>query len=368
MRILAAPAPFKGTLSARQAAAAIADGVRRVLPDATVIERPVADGGEGTLDALGLPTRLVRVDDAWGRPRVAPVGEDGRTLVIELAALCGFDPARREVLTASSRGVGQALRAGLDTFVGRYLVCLGGSASCDAGAGMLRALGAELRDAAGVPLAEGGGSLERLARLQLPRLPIVDIDVACDVDAPLLGPTGAARRYAAQKGATPTQVEQLEAGLARFAAVVEDTTGIDLRTLPGGGAAGGVGAALALLGARLHPGAALVLDRVGFDALLAGADLVITGEGRVDAGTLQGKAPSVVAARAAARGVPVAVVAGAAELTLPGAMATWTLGPPAPSATASGEHDAERRAGVEAARIVARVEAGMRALTAGARG
>lgn len=325
LRVLAAPASFKGTLSARQAAAAIAEGVRRARPDAVVIERPVADGGEGTLDVLGLPTRAVRVHGAWGESTVARVGEDGRAWVIEVARLCGYDPARRDVMHATTRGVGDALRAGLDATVGRYLLCLGGSATCDGGTGMLRALGAGFYDAHGNVLPEGAAALVDLARIQLPRLPLVEIDVACDVDAPLLGPAGAARRFGPQKGATPADVERLEAGLARFADVVEDHTGFRLHEVPGGGAAGGLGAALALLGGRLRPGADLVLDRVGFDDRLD-VDLVITGEGRVDAGSLQGKAPAAVARRAARRGVPVAIVAGAIEVAVPGVTHAWALG------------------------------------------
>lgn len=327
MRILVAPASFKGTLSAAEAADAIAEGVRRALPNATVVTRPVADGGEGTLDVLGLPTRTVRVHDAWGASKLVRVGEDGAALVIELARICGFDPERRDVLAASTRGVGEALRAGLDMRCGRYLVTLGGSATCDGGTGLLRALGATFWDADGNVLPEGGGALWRLHRFQPPRIPVVDIDVACDVDAPLLGAAGAARRYAPQKGATPEDVERLERGLARWADVIEDLTGTRLHDLPGGGAAGGTGAALALLGGRLRPGAELVLDRVGFDALLDGVDLVITGEGHVDAGSLQGKAPAVVARRALRRGVPVAIVAGAVEVVVPGVTSTWELGP-----------------------------------------
>lgn len=325
MRILVAPASFKGTLSAVEATDAIAAGVRRACPDAEVLLRPVADGGEGTLDVLGLPTRTVRVYDAWGASRLVRLGEDGPGLVIELARICGFDPARREVMSASTRGVGEALRAGLDMTCGRYLVALGGSATCDGGTGMLRALGAGFWDADGNVLPEGGAALERLARFQPPRIPVVAIDVACDVDAPLLGPSGAARRFAPQKGATVEDVERLERGLRRWADVLEDLTGARLHDLPGGGAAGGTGVALALLGGRLRPGAELILDRVGFDALLAGVDLVVTGEGKVDAGSLQGKAPAVVARRAARRGVPVAIVGGAIEVDVPGATAAWAL-------------------------------------------
>jgi glycerate kinase len=344
VRVLVAPASFKGTLSAAEAADAIAEGVRLARPDATVLLRPVADGGEGTLDVLGLPTRTVRVHDAWGASTLVRLGEDGSGLVIELARICGFDAARREVLTASTRGVGEALRAGLDMRCGRYLVALGGSATCDGGTGLLRALGAGFWDADGNVLPEGGGALERLHRFQPPRIPVVDIDVACDVDAPLLGPAGAARRYGPQKGATPDDVERLERGLTRWADVVEELTGMRLHDLPGGGAAGGTGAALALLGGRLRPGAELILDRLGFDALLAEVDLVVTGEGRVDGGSLQGKAPFVVARRAARRGVPVVIVAGAVEVDLPGVAAAWAVG--------TGGDDPR-------AALVARVAAGM---------
>ncbi|MDP2313738.1 MAG: glycerate kinase [Pseudomonadota bacterium] len=350
MRVLVAPASFKGTLSAAEAADAIAAGVRRARPDADVIVRPVADGGEGTLDVLGLPTRAIRVQDAWGASKVVHVGEDrvggaGTGLVIELARICGFDPARRDVMTASTRGVGEALRAGLDATCGRYLVCLGGSATCDGGTGLLRALGAGFWDAHGNVLPEGPAALVDLARFQPPRLPIVELTVACDVDAPLVGEAGAARRFGPQKGASPADVERLERGLQRFADVIEDLSGLRLHDLPGAGAAGGTGAALALLGGRLRPGADLVLDRLGFDALLAGVDLVITGEGRVDAGSLQGKAPATVARRAARRGVPVAIVAGGIDVEVPGVTAVWAVG--------AGEREGA------AERLAARVAAGM---------
>ena len=320
--ILVAPASFKGTLSAREAAAAIARGARRACPGEEVVQLPVADGGEGTLDALGLPTRTVRVRGAWRARRDARVGVDGDAWVIELAQICGWPPG--DAMTASTRGVGEALRIGLDAGVRRFRVCLGGSVTTDAGAGLLLGLGGALLDARGLPLMPGGDELRRLREVVLPDLHGARIDVACDVQARFLQ---AANVYARQKGASGVQVLLLEAGLRRFAEV----TG--LVDQPGAGAAGGTAAALLLLGATLHPGAAWVLDAVGFDAQLARARIVVTGEGRVDAQTAQGKAPMEVVRRAQARGVPVVMLAGAVEEAVAG-VPTFALEPGGSAAAA----------------------------------
>ncbi|MCL6521600.1 MAG: glycerate kinase [Firmicutes bacterium] len=327
MRVLVAPCSFKGSLSALEAAEAMAEGWLGARPRDEVIRLPVADGGEGTLEVLlhGSGGRLLRsrVSGPLGEPVEAEWGllPDG-TAVVELAQAAGLGrlpPGRRDPLRAGTRGVGELVRAALDAGARRLLVTLGGSATNDGGAGLLRALGAELLDAAGRPLEEGGAALARLERLDLtrlePRLAGVELAVACDVTNPLLGPSGASAVYGPQKGAGPAEVARLERALERWAERVEAAVAPPpsgrWRDAPGAGAAGGAGfALLAVLGARFEPGARLVLDRLGFDERLAGSELVLTGEGRLDGQTAFGKAPAEVARRAARRGVPAVALAG----------------------------------------------------------
>jgi glycerate kinase len=304
-------------------------GVLAALPQAEVRRCPVADGGDGTLDTL-----LAAGAGAGAEPRVetllvaGPLGDpvsaqlgfiDGRTAVVELAEAAGLRlcTGRLEPLRASTRGVGQLLGAALDAGAERVIIGVGGSASTDGGAGLCAALGAELRDVDGNAVADGGGALARLAALDVAllqrRLAGCQIEAAVDVLAPLLGSGGAARVFAPQKGASPADVALLEAGLERWAEVVERDLGVDpgLRELPGAGAGGGCGYGLAAVcGASLVPGASLVCDVVGLDAALHGADLVLTGEGRLDASTAAGKAPAEVARRARRAGVPCIVLAG----------------------------------------------------------
>jgi len=327
VRVVIAPDSFKGSLTAEEAAAAMAAGAREGWPGIETVELPLADGGEGTVAVLVRATggRWLRgrVSDPLGRPVEAAWGllGDGETAAIEMAAASGLtlvEPSRRDPLAASTHGTGQLIRAALDHGCRRLLVAIGGSATTDGGTGMLAALGARFLDEAGRPLPPGGGPLARLARIDLggldPRLRHVRIEVACDVDNPLTGPRGAAAVYAPQKGATPEMVEQLEAGLQRLADVAAAVLGRDLREEPGAGAAGGLGfGLLAFLGARLRPGAELVMDAVGFDGYLDGAGLVLTGEGRTDRQTLAGKLVARVARRAQARGVPVVVISGAVD-------------------------------------------------------
>jgi glycerate kinase len=320
--VIVSPASFKGTLSARDAARAIAAGVRRAVPDADIVERPVADGGEGSLDALGWPRHAVRVAGLYGEPCVADVGVRGDTWAIELARICGFRPDG-DVLRATTRGVGEALRAGFDAGIRRSLVCLGGSGTNDGGSGLITGLGGALLDADGNELPPGPLALSRLARIRFPRVRTLEIDVACDVDAPLLGPSGASMLYGPQKGAR--DVGALEAAMERWAAVIEEATGVSVAAVPGAGAAGGTGAGLLAIGGRLGRGSERILDALGWDA--AGADLVITGEGRFDAQTLQGKAPFAVARRALALGVPVMLFAGSVDAEIPGVTAI-AVGPP----------------------------------------
>ena len=324
MKILLAPDSFKECLSAAEAAAAMARGVRRVLPTAELVELPLGDGGEGTAAALCRATagrwQTCRVRGPLGTPveaRLALLG-DGHTAVVEMAEAAGLhlvpagarDPAR-----ASTYGVGELIRAALDAGCTRLILALGGSATNDGGAGMAQALGARLLDRDGGELPPGGAALRHLHRIDLagldPRLGTLRVDAACDVVNPLTGPTGAAAVFGPQKGATPPQVAALDAALTHYAAVVARDVGLDMEREAGAGAAGGLGGgAMAFLGARLVRGVELVLDAVGFDYHLAGADLVLTGEGRIDGQTAYGKLPSGVAQAARAHGVPVVALAG----------------------------------------------------------
>ena len=334
-RVVVAPDKLKGTLGAPQAARALARGVARALPGAEVLERPVADGGEGTLAALlagGGQELVATVEGPLGAPVAARWGRlPDASAVVETAQAIGLVlVAGRDPLRASSRGAGQLLRAALAAGARRVIVGLGGSATVDGGAGLLEALGARLLDAQGAPLPPGGGALERLARIDpggLVDLRGVELLVACDVDNPLLGPAGAASAFGPQKGADPAAVARLEQGLARLVArLATDLPNAErpaaLEALPGAGAAGGLGAALAALGGRLVLGAELVLDALGLDAALAGAGLALTAEGALDGTTARGKAPWAVLGRARRAGVPCLAVGGridpAARATLEG--------------------------------------------------
>ena len=289
---------------------------------------PMADGGDGTLDVLlagagSARCERKRVHGPLGGRLVARLGWlDATTAVVELAEAAGLRrlPHRREPLRASSRGAGDLIRHALDGGASRIVVGIGGSACSDGGAGLLSALGARLLDARGHRIADGGGSLGDLDRADFggldPRLRGCRVEVATDVDSPLLGERGAAAVFGPQKGASAAQVARLEAGLHRLAEVLERDAGVApaLRTWPGAGAAGGSGYGLAAAGARLLPGAGLVAEAVGLDRAITQADLVITGEGRLDGQTSAGKAPIEVARRAARLGVPCIAVAGVVEL------------------------------------------------------
>ena len=326
MKIVIAPDKFKGSLPAAEVAAAIAAGLRAEWPAAELVTVPVADGGEGTVDAAvaaGLERVPVTVDGPTGEPVHASYARRGEVSVIELADACGLmrlPGGRPAPLTASSFGCGQVLAAALAAGARQIILGVGGSASTDGGAGLLQALGAKVLDARGEPLARGGAALRDVATLDLAGLPPAlrasSVILATDVTNPLTGPDGAAEVYGPQKGASPEQITELASGLRRWAAVVAAATGTDRSQAPGAGAAGGVGfAALAVLGAQARPGIGLVLDLVDFDAALDGAALVITGEGSLDTQTLAGKAPAGVARAAATRGIPVVAVAGRSTLT-----------------------------------------------------
>ena len=308
-RVLLAPDKFKGSLPATAVAAALAEGIGRVRPDAVVDCLPVADGGDGTLDvavASGFERVEVAVAGPTGEPVATSYARRGGTAVVEMADACGLVRLPGGVpapMTATSRGLGEVLAAALDAGCRELVVGIGGSASTDGGAGMLEALGARV----------GPGRLD-LAGLH-PALPGARIVVACDVDNPLTGHDGAAAVYAPQKGASAEQVAQLDADLARWADLVAEVTGEDRRDEPGAGAAGGVGFGLvAVLGAELRPGIALLLDLLGFAGRVRGSSLVVTGEGRLDEQSLRGKAPVGVATAARAVGSPVVAVCGRNDL------------------------------------------------------
>jgi glycerate kinase len=332
MRIVIAPDKFKGSLSATQVAAAIAAGLRASWPAAELVTVPVADGGDGTVDAAvaaGFERMPVTVAGPTGEPVDTSYGRRGETAVVELACACGLmllPGGRREPLTASSFGAGQVLAAALAAGARRIIFGVGGSASTDGGAGLLQALGARVLDSRGEVLGGGlgrglgGGALRDVASLDLrslhPALRTCSVILATDVTNPLTGPHGAAEVYGPQKGASPAQVSELASGLRRWAAVVAEAVGVDWSQAPGAGAAGGVGfAALAVLGAEPRPGIGLVLDLAHFDSALAGAELVITGEGSLDEQSLSGKAPVGVAQAAGRHGIPVVAVVGRSTLT-----------------------------------------------------
>ena len=328
MRIVIAPDKFKGSLSAAQVAAAIAAGLRASWPTAELVTIPVADGGDGTVDAAvaaGFVRMPVTVACPTGEPVHTSYARRGETAVVELACACGLmllPGGRREPLTASSFGAGQVLAAALEAGARRIIFGVGGSASTDGGAGLLQALGARVLGSRGSPLGRGlgGGALRDAASLDLrgldPALRSCSVILATDVTNPLTGPNGAAEVYGPQKGASPAQVSELASGLRHWAAVVAEAVGADWSQAPGAGAAGGVGfAALAVLGAEPRPGIGLVLDLADFDSALADAELVITGEGSLDEQSLSGKAPVGVARAAARHGIPVVAVVGRSTLT-----------------------------------------------------
>ncbi|WP_454252927.1 glycerate kinase [Pseudomonas sp. Marseille-Q7302] len=324
MKIVIAPDSFKESLSAAGVARALARGLRQALPEAELIECPLGDGGEGTLDAVLAATdgevREAQVTGPLGEAVTARWGwlAEQRTAFVEMASASGLElvpKARRDVRVATSRGTGELLRAALDAGAERLVLAIGGSATNDGGAGLLQALGARLLDAQGQALAPGGAALANLASIDLadlhPRLAEVAVVIAADVDNPLCGPQGASHVFGPQKGASPEQVQELDGALAHFATITAATLGRDVRERPGAGAAGGVGfAALAFLGATFRPGIEVVADLVGLKEALTGADLALTGEGRLDGQTLRGKTPAGVLRLAQRQGVPVVAVAG----------------------------------------------------------
>ena len=324
MKIVVAPQAFKGSISAQDAGQAMREGILRVFADAEVEVTPVADGGDGTLQTLvgltGGSVRSVRVAGPLGERIEAQWGAlgDGQTAVIEMARTSGLallSPAERDPLHATTYGLGEVLREALDAGFRSFIVGIGGSATNDGGAGMAQALGVRLLDETGRDLPPGGAALAGLRRVDVSgldgRVMEARFSVACDVSNPLTGPEGASAVYGPQKGAAPDLVEQLDAALKNFAEVVERDTGTSIDAVRGSGAAGGLGGGMmAFLGGSLRAGVDIVLDHVGLEEKLEGADLVITGEGRIDFQTVYDKAPIGVARRAKRRGIPVLAVCG----------------------------------------------------------
>ena len=324
MKVVIAPQSFKGSISALDAARAMEEGVLRVVPDAETVLVPVADGGDGTLDtlvdAMGGEVRSATVTGPVGKPVTAEWGAlgDGRTAVIEMARTSGLallSLAERDPLHATTYGLGEVVREALDAGFRRFIVGIGGSATNDGGAGMAQALGVRLLDEAGRDLPPGGAALAGLRSIDMSgldeRATGARFSVACDVSNPLTGPEGASAVYGPQKGATPGMVEQLDAALKNFAGVVERDIGTSIDAVPGSGASGGLGGGMmAFLGGSLQAGVDIVLDHVGLDDRLEGADLVLTGEGRIDFQTVYNKAPIGVARRAKRKGIPVIAVCG----------------------------------------------------------
>jgi glycerate 2-kinase len=326
MRVVVAPDKFKGSLTAAEVADAVASGLLEERPDLDIARVPIADGGDGTVAAAlarGFTEVVVEAAGPTGIRSRASYARNGNQSVVELAAVCGLDrlPGRRpDPLDASTYGLGEVLRHAIEHGGREILLGVGGSASTDGGAGMVQALGARLLDTEGGDLRRGGAALTSLVSLDLSGLrrtvESVRIVVASDVDNPLLGPRGAAAIFGPQKGADSEDLRLLEAGLTRWSSVVCEAVGRDYVDRPGAGAAGGTGfAALALLSAELRPGIELILDMLRFDEALAGADLLITGEGSLDEQSLSGKAPIGVARAAARESVPVVAVAGRTTLS-----------------------------------------------------
>ena len=324
MKIVIAPDSFKESLTALEVAEAIEAGLKKVLPDAEYVKVPMADGGEGTVQSLVDATegRLIsaEVRAPLGNKVTAEFGlsGDGRTAIIEMAAASGLHlvpSEKRNPLHTTSYGTGELILAALDEGVEKIIVGIGGSATNDGGAGMLQALGALLLDANKQPIGAGGGCLQDLAAIDLSgldkRLADVEIVVACDVDNPLCGEKGASAVFGPQKGATAEMVQALDSGLQHFAALAARDLGLDIQSPAGAGAAGGMGGGVLLLpDARLQAGVKIVMEAVGLAEKVQDADLVITGEGRMDAQSVHGKTPIGVAHTAKAFGKPVIAIVG----------------------------------------------------------
>jgi glycerate kinase len=324
MKIVIAPDSFKGSLTALEVADAIKEGVKRVMPEVEIDEVPMADGGEGTVQALVDATAgqmiTEEVCDPLGNQIRANFGilGDGKTAVIEMAAASGLPLVpedKRNPMFTTTYGTGELIRAALDRGCRKLIVGIGGSATVDGGAGMAQALGARLLDKDGNEVPRGGGGLEHLDRIDVSQLDLRIAEsttvVACDVDNPLVGPRGGPEVYGPQKGATPEMVKKLDKYLDRYADIIKRDLGADVKETPGAGAAGGLGAGLmAFLNAELKLGIDIVIEASGLERHLKDADLVITGEGKIDSQTIYGKTPIGVAKSAKKFGIPVIGIGG----------------------------------------------------------
>jgi glycerate kinase len=340
-RIVIAPDKFKGSLSAAEVAQAVRRGFLSYRSDLDILCLPVADGGDGTLaaaEAAGFERVEQTATGPTGEPVATAYGRRAETAVVEMADVSGMvrlPHGELAPMTATSRGLGELISAALSAGARRIVVGIGGSACTDGGAGMLQALGVSLRDSKGNEIGAGGAALLDLAEVDLsgvhPGVAHAEVVVACDVDNPLTGPLGAAATYGPQKGATPADVLVLDEALTRLADHLARQTGRDVRDVPGAGAAGGAGfAAMALFGATLRPGIDLILELVEFADHVVGADLVVVGEGSLDAQTLHGKAPMGVARMAGEAGATVVAVCGRstldqAQLSEAGVAAAYSL-------------------------------------------
>ncbi|WP_408900661.1 glycerate kinase [Photobacterium piscicola] len=324
MKIIIAPDSYKESLTAMEVATAIEAGFRQVMPTAEYIKLPMADGGEGTVQSLVDASNGTIIEHAVTGPLGTQVNAffglmgDGKTAVIEMAAASGLhlvSPDLRNPMLTTSYGTGELILAALDHGVNHIIVGIGGSATNDGGIGMAQALGVQLLDSNGQALKFGGQALAQLATIDIttvdPRLANIKLEVACDVDNPLCGEKGASQVFGPQKGATPAMVAALDQHLAHYAAIIKQDLGVDIKNTAGAGAAGGMGAALlGLFNAQLRSGIEIVIDAVNLGDIVQDADLVITGEGRIDSQTIHGKTPIGVARTAKQYHKPVIGIAG----------------------------------------------------------
>lgn len=326
MKIVVASDSFKGSLSSREVAQAAMRGIQKVLPECEVVAVNVADGGEGTVEAvveaLGGEIVTAIVSDPLGQSVPARYGITGKTAIIEMAAASGLTlltNEERNPWVTSTYGTGEMIMDAIKRGCRDFLVGIGGSATNDAGTGMLQALGYRFYDADGQEITDCcGGRLQDVVRIDnsgvMEAVNQCRFTVACDVDTPFCGSEGAAYVFAPQKGADAAMVAKLDAGMASFAKVMEKVYGVDVTSMSGAGAAGGMGGGFrAMLNATLKRGIDMVLDAIGFDSIIQGADLIITGEGRIDNQTVKGKVASGVLQRAKAQGVPVVAIGGSVE-------------------------------------------------------
>lgn len=328
MKIVVAPDSFKGSISSKDLCTAVKTGIHRVFPDAEVIEIPLADGGEGMMESLVYATsgskKEANVTDPLGRPILAQYGVlgDGKTAVIEMAQASGLpllSPDERNPLRATTYGTGQLLLAALDDGYDQFIIGLGGSATNDGGTGMLRALGVNFYDENDELLEEDLTALQQLAKIDVtgmdPRLKKIRCTIASDVTNPLCGPKGATAIFGPQKGVTDDMIPILDSALENYGKVIHDQFGIEIIEAEGAGAAGGLGAALvAFLDGEMQSGIDILLDVMNFQEMIKGADLIITGEGKLDQQTLSGKVISGVSKRAEREYIPVIVLCGSNEL------------------------------------------------------